>query len=219
MDSINGNLKTSKYFFYFAIVHILLILIVSLTSTVDSYEQSTSYSENSFTKSLIKFNDNILSLNSLPIIKQYETIGGINAGYGFFAPNVASAYILKISVYDKEYRKEYKSSFFPPFKTREGLNRYHTLLGYFQNKLTIIENKLNNKKSDEFEESDEYGEYLDIFIKSIGRYYYKEYPSDRYRMQCTLYLYHYPLLQESILQKKAPVLIQLLKINVEPLKK
>lgn len=216
---MNDNLKTSKYFFYFAVMHILMILIVSLTSTVESYEQSSSYSENSFTKSLTKFNDNIISLNSLPIIKQYEAIGGINAGYGFFAPNVASTYILKVSVYDKEYKKEYKSFFFPPFRTREGLNRYYTLLGYFQNKLTILENKLNNKKSDEFEDSDEYGEYLDVFIKSIGRYYYKEYPSDKYRMQSILYLYHYPLLQESILQKKPPVLIQLLKINVDPLKK
>ncbi|WP_123868042.1 hypothetical protein [Chryseobacterium lactis] len=200
-------------------MQIFLIVLVCFSSTVDSYERSSSYQKNEFTKYLKELKGNVVEFNSIPVLKQYEAISGINAGYGFFAPNVASAYILKVSVYDKKDKDNIKVFFYPPFKTREGLNRYHTLLGYFQDRLTILENKLNKKKAEEFKESDKYGEYLDIFIKSIGRYYYKEYNSDQYFVECTLYLYHYPLLRESILQKKEPVLIQLLNVNVNPLKK
>ncbi|MFP3590482.1 hypothetical protein [Chryseobacterium sp. SIMBA_038] len=212
-------MKNSKLFFIFSMVHIALILIVCTSSTIDSYEKSTSFVKNSFTDGLKDTKENIREFNSLPIIQEYQAFAGINAGYGFFAPNVASSYILKVSVYDKN-KKLVKESYFPPFKSKEGLNRYHTLLGYFQDRLTILENKMQKKTSTDFNESDKYGEFLDIFIKSIGRYYYKDYDSNKYNISCTLYLHHHPLLQEiTTANKTKPVLIKLLDIDAKPLKK
>ncbi|MCW3161652.1 hypothetical protein [Chryseobacterium oryctis] len=196
-----------------------MILIVCTASTIDSYEKSTSYVENGFTNSLKNTKESIREFNSIPGIQQYQAFAGINAGYGFFAPNVASSYILKVSIYDKN-KNLVKESYFPPFKSKEGLNRYHTLLGYFQDRLTILENKLQKKKSTQFNESDKYGEFLDIFIKSIGRYYYKEYNPENYNVSCTLYLHHHPLMEEiKTANKNKPVLIKLLDIDAKPLKK
>ena len=212
-------MKYPKLFFIFSMVHIALILIVCTSSTIDSYEKSTSYVENDLTAALKDTKEGIREFNSVPLIQQYQAIAGINAGYGFFAPNVASSYILKVSVYDKN-RNIVKESYFPPFKSKEGLNRYHTLLGYFQDRLTILENKMQKKKSTEFNESDKYGEFLDIFIKSIGRYYYKEYNPDTYTVSCTLYLHHHPMLHEIKTKNKTkPVLIKLLDIDAKPIKK
>ncbi|RXM39385.1 hypothetical protein BOQ62_11970 [Chryseobacterium sp. CH21] len=137
-------MKYPKLFFIFSMVHIALILIVCTSSTIDSYEKSTSYVENDLTAVLKDTKEGIREFNSISLIQQYQAIAGINAGYGFFAPNVASSYILKISVYDKN-RNLVKESYFPPFKSKEGLNRYHTLLGYFQDRLTILENKMQKK--------------------------------------------------------------------------
>lgn len=209
---------TPKRFIYFAFVHIILILIVCTSSTIDAYEKSTSFRKNSFTDILGKFKKELRGINSLPILSEYEAIGGINAGYGFFAPNVASSYILKITVKNKS-TGEIRDFYYPPFKTKEGLNRYHTLLGYFQDRLTILENGLSKKTPTEFKQSDKYSDYLDIFIKSIGRFYYKNYSSEKYNVACTLYLYDAPSLAQSSVQKKQPVLIQLLAINVSPIKK
>ncbi|MEN4759521.1 hypothetical protein ABEG63_04200 [Chryseobacterium sp. C39-AII1] len=212
-------MKYPKLFFIFSMVHIALILIVCTASTIDSYEKSTSYVKNDFTDALKNTKDQIKEFNSVAGIQQYQAFAGINAGYGFFAPNVASSYILKVSVYDKN-KNLVKESYFPPFKSKEGLNRYHTLLGYFQDRLTILENKMQKKKSTEFNESDKYGEFLDIFIKSIGRYYYKDYNSDKYNISCTLYLHHHPMLNEiKTADKTKPVLIKLLDIDAKPLKK
>jgi len=180
-------MKYPKLFFIFSMVHIALILIVCTSSTIDSYEKSTSYVKNDLTAALKDTKEGIREFNSVPLIQQYQAVAGINAGYGFFAPNVASSYILKVSVYDK--------------------NRN-------------LENKMQKKKSTEFNESDKYGEFLDIFIKSIGRYYYKEYNPDTYTVSCTLYLHHHPMLQEIKTENKTkPVLIKLLDIDAKPIKK
>jgi hypothetical protein len=208
---------TKKRFIYFACVHVFALLIIAFITTVDSYEKSTSFVKNSYTKTLTNVKISFSKSVSIPIVTQYLALSGIEAGYGFFAPNVASAYILKTQVINKNTGRVEKEFFFPPFRTREGRNKYHTFLGSFQDRLTILENKHKKKVSNVYRESKEYGEYLDIYIKSIGRFYYKDYDPNVFMAHCTLYLYHHPSLEESISGRNNPVLIKLIELDANKL--
>jgi hypothetical protein len=210
---------TKKSFFYFALLHIFLLIVVSITSTIDSYEKSSSFVKNEGTNTLLNIKNIISRCISLPVLQQYLTVSGIETGYGFFAPNVASSYILKITIYKRYPKEKVKDYFYPPFKTREGRNRYHTLLGSFQDRLKILENDQQKKKSNLLKETKQYGEYLDIYIKSIGRFYYKQYDPTKYLSHCTLYLYHHPSLRETISGYREPVLIKLLELDANDLNK
>ncbi|RDC55374.1 hypothetical protein DU508_17530 [Pedobacter chinensis] len=202
-------------FFYFAIIHFLFLATIAVISTISSYEKSSSFVENDFTTGLTATKEGLQHSISIPLVKQYLSLSGIDAGYGFFAPNVASSYVLKITILDRKTRQEMVEHFSPPFRTKEGKNKYHTLLGSFQDRLTIIENERLKKKSVSFKESKKYGEYLDIYLKSIGRFYYNQYKPDKFLVHCTLFLYHYPSLNASVLEKKAPLLIKLLELDAK----
>jgi len=209
---------TKRRFKYFVLIHLLFLVTITFISTIGAYEKSTSYVKNGTTDNLLTIKSGLREVVSLPLIGQYLSIAGIEAGYGFFAPNVASSYLLKISIREKESGKVVEETFYPPFKTREGRNRYHTLLGSFQDRLTILENEREKKKSDLFRESKKFGDYLDIYIKSIGRYYYKQYPMDSHSVVCTLFLYDYPSLTNAIEGNTQPSLINLIDINANPRK-
>lgn len=207
-------------FLYFAIIHVFIIIIASIIDIIDSYAESTSYINNSITTKVVNYKKSIQKILYLPLVEQYMTISGLTTGYGFFAPNVASSYLLKVDVIKKNDSTIKKTFFFPPFQTKEGINRYHTVLGSFQKRLTVLENEQNKVKSNLFSESKEYGDYLDIYIKSIGRFYYKKFDSQEYRVHCTLYLHHYPSLKELLKDKSKKVgVIKLLEINANPIKK
>lgn len=210
---------TKRSFAYFAFIHIFFLLLISTISTVEAYEKSTSFVENEVTKR-IGYTKTLLSKStSIPIIQQYLSLSGIEAGYSFFAPNVASSYILKTTIYNRKNGKKEQDYFFPPFKTREGKNRYHTFLGSFQDRLKILENDVKKKKSNLFRESKEYGEYLDIYIKSVGRFYYKQYDPDRFSVHCILYLHNYPKLSQSSAENNNSTLIKLLELDANKLNK
>jgi hypothetical protein len=208
---------TKKKFLYFALIHVFFLIVVSLASTIGSYEKSSAFVKNKFTNALLDTKVTLSRSFGTPGLQQYLSVSGIEAGYGFFAPNVASSYILKTTIYRRDNNAKVKEYFFPPFKTREGKNRYHTLLGSFQDRLKILENDQKKKKSDLFKESNQFGEYLDIYIKSIGRFYYKEYDPDKYLVRCTLYLYDHPSLKQALSGNQEPVLVKLLELDANKL--
>jgi hypothetical protein len=151
------------------------------------------------------------ALLSLPGIKQYTSVSGIDAGYGFFAPNVASSYILRFDVVNSP-DSTLSTIFIPPLKTKEGLLRYTKVMDLFQDRLQILERAapdLQNSQKDSL-----YTRYLDVLIKSIGRKLWPVTPQSNAHMTATLFRYNYPSLQQSSIYKSNPFLTPLLNLDI-----
>ena len=134
---------------------ISFILVVILVSAIESslngyynfYYENKKIEKNIFEKITNE------AFNITPI-NFFATYTGFDTGYGFFAPNVSSDFLLVFKVYDPKGRlvKTIKNVH---FKSKESNLRFSVVNSMFQKKLIQNGDKKTNK-------------YLDIIIKQIS---------------------------------------------------
>lgn len=187
----------NKFYHYFQIFIFVLVLstvlVVSITSTFESYYSF--YYENKDYKpsTLYKITDNI---NSNSVLQLFENYTGLDTGYGFFAPNVASSFLFIFEIYDdKDNLVKMQQNI--PLQTKEGFVRFTTMHSMFME--TLNENT-----------TEVYSKYLDVIGKQLTHYISKQYPST-YKVQTNLYLYDFPQLKTLKENEKSsrPSLIQI----------
>src|SRR5690554_2413864 len=77
-------------------LHLLVILAVCAKSTIANY---TGLYKATPAQPVRQALQATAALTSLPGIYHYSVVAGVDAGYGFFAPNVASEYVLAFDCY------------------------------------------------------------------------------------------------------------------------
>lgn len=187
----------------FISLHIGLITLVCIGGSIRAYifihgELSS--------QAAIKSKSIITKTIAAPLIRQYLAVAGIDAPYGYFAPNVASGYVLKFTVEDG--KRSLPQALLPNLKTKEGLIRYNTLLGSFQEKFKAL-NEQQRSGGIKQEVNPVYIKYLDVIIKSLSKHHlaYEGIKAKAKTITTTLYVYHYPSLRSYRLGATEPTLI------------
>lgn len=178
---------------------LFIILALGLKSTFDGY-YGFYYEDGKYnkpwayeaTESIIKY---------LPVTV-FITYTGFDTGYGFFAPNVASDFVLMFDIRDSLGQTIYQSAM-PRFNQKESSVRYTSIYNMFLDKIGKQEQQEGNK----------YLEYLDIVIRQIALSVKKDYPSAAH-VNARLYLYDFPSMERYRLgdRKEKAVLISEYKI-------
>lgn len=194
-------------FFLLIIFHFIIVILSTFLggySTAKEYFHERTVSKgDSLEPDIIQ--KTIRGVLNAPGITPYAIIAGIDAGYGFFAPNVASSYIIECAIKNKA-GEIISRQYTPNLSTREGRNRYETLVSDFQERMKALE------KADE---KTLYTRYLDIVLKKIGQNIYDQSPvADKSNGTVTLYLYKYPNLNDYIAGNKKAILINLVAFDI-----
>jgi hypothetical protein len=199
---IIGQKTKRSILLLFISAHLLIILTVCVYSSFDSY--LSFYKEDQ--KDFVYPNalSNLKSILRIDGLTHYTVLAGIDAGYGFFAPNVASEYILEFSLKDKHHNI-LERNILPEFDSKESIQKYSTMLGTFQDKLKFF---TDSSKTDPL-----YMRYLDVLIKSMAKGVIKK-NANVDNVTATLYLYDYPSLSAYRNGNKKVQLIKILQFNV-----
>lgn len=198
---LNEQTKRALLLFFIS-VHLLIIFTVCVYSSFDSY--FSFYKGNDKNFKYPKTLTNTREVLSTKGIYQYTVLAGIDAGYGFFAPNVASEYILNFALKDNK-NNLLENRILPDFKSKESIQQYSTMLGVFQDKLKYF--------TDSSKTNPLYMRYLDVIIKSMAKAIIKENKTVD-NVTATLYLYNYPTLNDYQEGNHKVQLLQILHFNV-----
>jgi len=195
------NLAKQYLFIGFFFTHFVIILLVSINSSTDSYTTFYDIKKTGIYKVMLDVTAGVVNT---PGISQYANCAGIDAGYGFFAPNVASEYVLEYKLYSKN-KQLAEIRRLPGFKNKESIMRYSTMLGGFQEKLLAI-NDTTKLKSLRIR-------YLDVLVKAMGRNILKD-EKDIVEVKGTLFLYDFPSLESFHSGDRSEVLVPFTKFNI-----
>lgn len=160
---------------------LFLIFVVGLKGTFDGYYGF--YYDNKDYEKPISYTacEKIMDFEPIHI---FTSNTGFDTGYGFFAPNVASDFVLNFELRDKDGNIiEEKST--PAFKNKESLVRYTTVFNMFLDKISGDKNNSDNK----------YYQYLDLIIQQIALNVLKE-NVNASNVTARLYLYDYPTIKD-----------------------
>ncbi|SKB26522.1 hypothetical protein SAMN05660226_00133 [Parapedobacter luteus] len=122
---------------------------------------------------------------------------GVDAGYGFFAPNVSSGFILEFKTCDSTGAPAHLR-WLPDFTHQESYIRYSSLIDAFQDKL-IAEDKLSEKQHLNLRR-------LNAIMRSIATSMLAADESTD-KIEAAVYLYHFPSLEMFRLSDKEPSLL------------
>jgi hypothetical protein len=162
-------------------VLLFIVLILGLKSTFDGY-YGFYYEEGKYIKPFAyKATETIIES---PPFNFFIAYTGFDTGYGFFAPNVASDFILLFDIQDS-LGHTIQQCAMPRFKQKESSVRYTSVYNMFLDKIAKKEEKEGNK----------YLEYLDIVIRQIAVSVKKDYPG-AVHVNAKLYLYDYPGMEQ-----------------------
>jgi hypothetical protein len=160
---------------------VLLVFTVGLRGTFDGY-YGFYYPDKKYDKPFaFTLSEDIIKLKPVNFFLSYT---GFDTGYGFFAPNVASDFVLLFELKDKN-GNVIENRIMPQFKNKESRVRYTSVFNMFLDKISEkgIENKQNK-----------YQQYLDIVIKQIA-IHVKEQNANADHVTAKLYLYDFPSLE------------------------
>ncbi|WP_117880811.1 hypothetical protein [Aureibaculum luteum] len=166
--------------FYTFVFFVIFILTISVNTrgTIKSYTQFYKADKA----------DSILSKNNLfnaTLFIEKEPISiflsytGLETGFGFFAPNVASEYITEFKVYSED-STLIKTSNFPHLKRKESITRIKSAYLMFEEYFNDDKDSLRLKK-------------CNIFLKGLALRVLLDEEKGKY-VHSKVYLYHHPLL-------------------------
>lgn len=162
------------------LIVIFIVVVLGLKSTFDGYF-GFYYEEGKYRKPwAYKATENIIQTVPFNVFLAYT---GFDTGYGFFAPNVASDFVLMFDIQDSLGNTIHRSAM-PRFKQKESSVRYTSVYNMFLDKIAKKEDQEGNK----------YLEYLDIVIQQIAVTVKKDYPQAAH-VNARLYLYDYPSME------------------------
>jgi hypothetical protein len=159
---------------------LFIVITLGLKSTFDGY-YGFYYEEGEYKKPWA-YTATESVIQSFPV-NIFIAYTGFDTGYGFFAPNVASDFVLLFEIKDS-LGQTIGQSAMPRFRQKESSVRYTSLYNMFLDKISKQEQKENNQ----------YMQYLDIVIRQIALKVKKDYPAGAV-VHAKLYLYDYPSLQ------------------------
>jgi hypothetical protein len=159
---------------------IALIFTVALKMTFDGY-YGFYYEEGNYKKPLLyEATEKITAFTPVSFFLAHT---GFDTGYGFFAPNVASDFILMFDIKNAQ-GDAIEKTVMPQFKQKESRVRYTSMFNMFLDKL---EQKSEDKDTP-------YAQYLDIVLRQITTKVKSDYPM-AVSIHSKLYLYDYPTLE------------------------
>ena len=159
---------------------LFVVFTIGLKGTFDGY-YGFYYDKEEYKKPFIyELSNKIVELKPVSMFTAYT---GFDTGYGFFAPNVASDFVLLFELQDAE-GNVLEERIMPELKSKEGIVRYTSVFNMFMDKV------VSSKKKSE----SQYFQYLDVVLKQIAKSVLKE---SFGATKCTakLYLYDYPTLE------------------------
>lgn len=165
----------------FAIFLLLfLVFTIGLKGTFDGY-YGFYYDKEDYKKPFVYELSN--KITDFEPVSMFTAYTGFDTGYGFFAPNVASDFVLLFELQDAE-GNVLEERIMPELKNKESIVRYTSVFNMFMDKV------ITSKKKSE----SQYHQYLDIVLKQIAKSVLKE---NYGAAKCTakLYLYDYPTLE------------------------
>jgi hypothetical protein len=139
----------------------------------------------------IKENKLLRGLNNLTNLKYYReflTYTGLETGFGFFAPNVASDYLTKFSIYDND-SLLITEKMFPELSQKESRRRIASAYSMFVTYIQNPDDSLNVKK-------------CDIFLNSMANNQINNFKNSEY-VEIKLFLYHFPSIEQLTEDKNA----------------
>ncbi|PWN69891.1 hypothetical protein C1631_007695 [Chryseobacterium phosphatilyticum] len=153
-----------------------LVFIIGLKGTFDGY-YGFYYENKTYNKPLIyTVSEEITQAKPVSMFTSYT---GFDTGYGFYAPNVASDFVIKFELKDM-HGHILEEKIMPSFKSKESRVRY-----------TTVFNMLLDKLSDKNKYDPAYEQYLDIIVQQIATHVMSENP-EASGVTTKLYLYDYP---------------------------
>lgn len=159
---------------------LLLVITLGMKSTFDGYF-GFYYEEGKYEKpAAYKATEAIVDAAPISFFLSYT---GFDTGYGFFAPNVASDFVLIFDVQDSA-GNTISQRAMPAFRQKESSVRYTSMYNLFLDKIS--------KK--DVRDGDLYLQYLDVVIRQAGVSIKKSYPGAA-QVKASLYLYDYPSLE------------------------
>jgi hypothetical protein len=138
------------------------------------------------------------SIRNQKIFNVFRVNTGLNTGYGFFSPNVASDFLIFHEIYKKKTVAYKKSDWM--LQTKEGKHRFSNLNNSFMEFLDE-EDKKNAAEKDSLKIK-----YYKMIVNRLNSYHLK-YDNSIDSIRTTIYLYHFPYLSEFPLLK--PKLIKI----------
>jgi hypothetical protein len=160
---------------------ILLVFTVGLRGTFDGYF-GFYYQDKKYDKPYaFTLSEEIIKWEPVSAFLSYT---GLDTGYGFFAPNVASDFILMFELKDKQ-GKVTQNRIMPNFKNKESIVRYTSVFNMFLDKIAAEDGEKKENK---------YQQYLDVILKQIAINVKKQNPNTD-KISAKLYLYDYPSLE------------------------
>lgn len=158
---------------------LFLVFTIGLKGTFDGY-YGFYYDKEDYKKPFVyELSNKIVELEPVSMFTAYT---GFDTGYGFFAPNVASDFVLLFELQDAQ-GNVLEERIMPGLKSKEGIVRYTSVFNMFMDKV------VSSKKKSE----SQYHEYLDVILKQIAKSVLKESPGAT-KCLAKLYLYDYPTL-------------------------
>ncbi|WP_344849968.1 hypothetical protein [Pedobacter jeongneungensis] len=190
------GVKRNNLFLIFTAFHFFVIFMVCFKSLVHTIN-TTLITKNRDDKTKV---ENIIgSVLSTTAINFYGTYSGTINPYGYFAPNVASSYIIEFSCFNEK-NKLVSKFILPPFKRVESVNRYSALLGNFQEILRDLDNHKPKKK-------DEIGlKYLNVVIKAMSKGLVNK-NKGTYKVKSILFLYDQPTIDSFRIKNNAKLIL------------
>ncbi|MCJ7933522.1 MAG: hypothetical protein MUW56_07765 [Chryseobacterium sp.] len=159
---------------------LLLVFIVGLKGTFDGY-YGFYYENKTYDKPLsYQISENIAQSEPISMFASYT---GFDTGYGFYAPNVASDFIINFELKD-QHGNILEEKIMPAFKNKESRVRYTTVFNMFLDKISD-QNRYHKK----------YYQYLDLIIQQMAMNVMKENPRAS-NVTTRLYLYDYPSIED-----------------------
>ena len=160
---------------------LFIVFTVGLKTTFDGY-YGFYYEDGSYSKPLVY--QATEAFTKSPLVSFFMAHTGFDTGYGFFAPNVASDFVLMFDIQDSLGNTISKTAM-PRFKQKESRIRYTSVFNMFLEKI-----KQKNPK-----EENQYMTYLDIILKQIALNVKRDYPTAAF-VETKLFLYNYPNLDQ-----------------------
>ncbi|WP_213277206.1 hypothetical protein [Chryseobacterium indologenes] len=159
---------------------LLIVFTIGMKGTFDGY-YGFYYENKSYDKPLAYvISENFAQSKPINMLTSYT---GFDTGYGFYAPNVASDFVMSFELKDKN-GNILEQKTMPYFKSKESKVRYTTVFNMFLDKI-----------SDKNTYDRKYYQYLDIIIRQIAEHVMKENPKAS-SVTTKLYLYDYPTIAD-----------------------
>lgn len=170
--------KTIQCLLLFVVV---TVIIISNTRGLLQNYYSFYYPEQESKLDENQIYSNLKKVSNYRLYNLFATYTGLETGYGFFSPNVASDFIVYFTVYDKQ-NKVIKTTNFTPLNSKESLIRittaYNMFLSYNKNNLADMETQK-----------------CLVLLKGLAHKNLIQ-NNEASKVKADLYLYHYPLLSQ-----------------------